>query len=234
MARLQLNLLPDIKMQANKQEKVRNRLVGVAVMVSLVCFGVFVLMALTVYGLQKKQLSDSNKQIETASAELQKIPNLNKVLTVRNQLGQLVNLHQSKHTISRLFSYLKQVTPQDVSINQVALDTATNSIRLTGTAASPHAVNVFIDTLKYSQFRMGKSGSLQSAFIGVVENSFGLSDNGVNFSLTFKFDPQLFAGYRVDSQGKVVTPILVVPNKATSRSVSDDLGNLFNSQPKAP
>lgn len=231
MARLQLNLLPDIKLQANQQQRTRNLIISIAIIVTGICVAILLLLAVTVYGIQKKQLNDSNKKVQQASDQLKAIPNLDKVLTVQKQLSSLTNLHQSKHISSRLFDYLTKVIPSKVSISQISVDFATNTIKLSGTTNSQYTVNVLVDTLKHTQFKMGQNASELNAFTLVTEDSFGFTQDGTAFSISLKFDPLLFANNKTDKDGRVITPILVIPNKTTTRSSLDDPGAaLFNGQ----
>ncbi|MBI4034741.1 hypothetical protein HY380_02475 [Candidatus Saccharibacteria bacterium] len=230
MSRPQLNLLPDIKLTYIKQQRTRNLITTSAILISAVCLLVFLIMLVTVYGLQKKQLSNSDKSIASSTAELQQITGLNDILTVQNQLTTLSSLHKQKHHAGRIFNYLTKLTPADISVSNVSIDFKGAAMGISGTAGSAHSVNVFIDTLKFTTYRLaGQSG--RPAFPSVVESSFGLSALGVNFSLNIKFDPMLFSSAAVNSNGQVAVPRLSVPSKNTTRSqLKNPTSNLFSGQ----
>ena len=228
-SKIQFNLLPDVKLRYIKTQRNRNVVIWGAILVSGAALAIFLIMAITVYGVQKKQLSDANKDVTNASNDLKAITGLNKVLTVQNQLQSLVSLHQGKHVTSRIFTYLPQVTPTKVSFSSLALDFSASTMTISGTADSHHTINTFIDTLKFTTYKVGSQDTDHAAFPTVVENSFSITKGQATYSLTVHFDPTLFSNKLLDGQGKAQTPKLTVPKKVTTRSVLNDPGNvLFN------
>ncbi len=91
---MQLNLLPAVKMEYIKAQRSRRLVLSVSVIVTIAAVALLLLL-LSVSGLQKKHLSDLNKDIATESNKLQNEPQINKMLTVQNQLGSLTNLHDT-------------------------------------------------------------------------------------------------------------------------------------------
>jgi Tfp pilus assembly protein PilN len=229
MSGVEFNLLPDTKMDVVKAGRTRSTIISIAFLVSAASLAIFLLLLFTVYVVQNKQLSDANKDIQTANDKLKGINSIEKILTVQNQLDTLPGLHQGKHISSRLFSYLPQVTPTNVSITHLTLDTATNQLKISGDANSQHAVNTFADTLKFTTFKINRDDDPKKAFPTVVESEFALSgstDKEVTYTLDVSFDPALFSG----SQS---APSLQVPSLTTTRSVLDDPNNqLFTGQTK--
>jgi Tfp pilus assembly protein PilN len=226
MSAIQFNLLPDIKLKYIEAQRSRNLVFGVALLVSAAAIVGFLIMLFTVEVVQKKQLDNANKAVTSASQQLQGISDLDKVLTVQNQLQTLTSLHASKHITSRLFSYLPEVTPTDVNISSVNLDTTNNTLAITGTADSQLSVNTFIDTLKFTTYKANSQDSEHVAFPSVVEDSFSFDQGKASFSLTVGYDPVLFS----NTTGQ--TPQLIIHNQVTTRSVLEDPSNvLFNGQP---
>ncbi len=229
MSSVQFNLLPDIKIQHLKTERTRKTVLAVCILVSAAAFAIFLLMLLTVHVIQKKQLSDANKDIATYSTKLKNVDNLDKILTVRNQLTSLVALHQSKHVVSRLFAYLPEITPTNVNVGRLTADFVANTFVIDGTADSQHSVNVFIDTLKFTTFTTSANTAPRSAFPSVIESSFGASGGNLGYTLNVTFDPVLFSNNTVDNQGHAAQINLKVPNLTSTRSVLNDPSNvLFN------
>lgn len=200
---------------------------------------IFLFMLINVDVINKKKLSDADKSIANYSHQIENIPNINKILTVQNQLQSVSSLHQNKHLTSRLFQYLPQVTPSNVCLGQVTLDTANTSLQVQGNTDSLKSINVYIDTLKFTTFKQNGQDSSKSAFPTVVESSFGLSSSNAtgsagtqcagkpapaNFQLTITYDTTLFSNAQ--------SVALNVPvGQYTTRSVLDDPSNpLFNGQ----
>ena len=231
MGRAQFNLLPDSKYERLKTEKSQHTLKGLFIFISIGATIIFIFFFLATNVLQKKQLSDSDKDIKNLYSELQNVENLNKMLTVQNQLGSLVDLHRNKHVSSRLFTYLPDLTPINVSIGRVGLDFKTSSITIDGTADSQKTVNVFVDTLKFTTFSAGQQANDKQAFSTVVQSNFSVGSGNVSYTLSLTFDPLLFSNNVLDANGKQITPSLKVPKLTTTRSVLADPANvLFNGQ----
>lgn len=224
MNKVEFNLLPDVKMDVVKASRTRNTIVSISFLASAASLAILVLLLFTVYIVQNKQLSDANKEIETANNTLKDINGLDKILTVQKQLQTLPGLHQDKHISTRLFTYLPQVTPTNVSIGSLSIDMAANVMQISGTAKSQHAVNTFIDTLKFTKYITSADNSPKDAFPTVIETNFALSGAQVTYLLDVHFDPALFSN-------KQPAPTLQVPTITTTRSVIDNPSNqLFTDQ----
>lgn len=223
---VQFNLLPDVKLEFNRQQRTK-RLVYLASGLSVViALALFIISFASVNILQKKLLSDANGNIISYSNKLKNIPNLDKVLTIQNQLNSLPGLHQKKHVVSRLFDYLPQVMPANVHVGKLNMDTTANTITIIGTADTIESVNKFVDTLKFTTFIVGQDQSTsKSAFLSVVLTKVDRNDKGASYTIDTSFDPALF-----DASQNVS---LVVPNETTTRSIlntPDANSLLFNGQ----
>lgn len=229
MAGPQFNLLPDIKMVGVKLQKTRKLVTSAAVLISAVSLALLLIMMLTVYVVQKKQLSDAGGDIASMSERLRSTENLDKILTIQNQLNTLTGLHKNKHATSRIFTYVPEVTPSNVNLGNLSIDLAASTIQIDGTADSQKTVNIFVDTLKFTTFTLGSDSSAHSAFPSVVLSSFSIAEAKASFSLNITFDPALFANNAVDSSGNPTVPKLNVPKLTSTRSVTEDPSNvLFN------
>jgi len=228
---VQFNLLPDIKLEFDRQQKAKKLVYTLSFLVSALVITVFIISFLSVNVLQKKLLNDAQNDIIKYSKQLKSIPDLEKVLTIQNQLNTLPGLHQSKPITSRLFTYLPQVTPSKVFIGQITMDLGAGTVTLNGTSDKLETVNQFIDTLKFTKIGIGgvAQKDAKPAFTNVILASAGRTDKTANYSITASFDPSLFDG----SQN--IT--LMVPKEITTRSVTEspDINNLlFNGDTGQP
>ena len=139
-------------------------------------------------------------------------------------------LHQNKHITSRIFTYLPQVTPANVQISRISLDLGSGVITIDGTADSQISVNTFIDTLKFTNYKVGEQGQETKAFPTVTETSYSINPGTVNYSLSITFDPTLFANNLLDDQGRPQTPTLVVPKQTTTHATTDAASPLFKTE----
>lgn len=226
MSMVQFNLLPDVKMQYVKVQRTQNLIVSISILVAAASLGIFILTFFTANVVQKKQLSDASKDVAKYTKELRSKPNVERIVTVQNQLKALVPLHQQKHITSRLFSYLPALTPVTVQVTDLSIDFTTNTILISGTSNSQQSINTFIDSMKFTTYKIGKDGEPQKAFSNVLETSFTLDENGgkADFTISTQFAPDLFSNNLGGEQ-----PILIVPKLTTTRSVVEDPANsLFN------
>lgn len=231
MSRVQLNLLPQAKMASVHAQKTRNLVISIAFLVGAASIAVFLLTLFSVDVIQTRQLASADKSITDSTAKIKEIESLDKILTVQNQLKTLVSLHQNKHVSSRIFTYLPQISPASAHVGRLGIDFSTNILQIDGTADSTHAVNTFIDTLKFTNFTTPGQTTPKSAFPSVIENSFGVGQGNVSFSLTVHFDPILFSNAVYDTNQKPESPVLKVPSLTTTRSVLNDPANvIFNGQ----
>lgn len=235
MSQVQFNLLPDTKLAAVKSNRTRSLAVSIALIISAASAAIFLILLSTTGVIQKKQLSDADKTIAADTAKLQSMTGLDKMITVQNQLSTLVDLHKNKHISSRIFSYLPQVTPTQVSLGHLTMDFKANTMQIDGTADTQKSVNTFVDTLKFTTYIVNTGDSPKSAFPSVVESGFSIGAKNVSYSLNITFDPALFGNNILDSQGHPKAPTLQVPKLTTTRSVTDDPANLlFNGQNNVP
>lgn len=217
---IQINLLPDVKLQYLKVRRTQRLVVSVSTLLIVASLFIFVLLIGTVDVFQKKNLSDLNHDISTYTKQLQNTPNLNKILTVQNQLQVLTNLHDQKPAASRLFGYLQQVTPSDASISEFNIDYTQNTISMTGNAGSLDTVNAFTDTLKFTTYKKS-DGTSANAFTSVVLSAFSRNASGATYTITASFDPNIF------SNGTNAS--LSVPNIISTRSIIEQPTDLFQS-----
>lgn len=222
---IQFNLLPDIKQEFVKVNRLKRTVIVIAVLVSASLLVIFVLL-LSWDGLQKKNLSDINRDIATNESQLTSTPNLSKILTIQNQLNSLPALEQQDPVTSRLYGYLSQITPTAATISTFNADFGQHTADLSGDADSLATIDVFADTLKFTTYTVaGKSTTGQKAFSNVVLSAFSTSGADATYTLTFDFDPALFSNANTS-----VT--LTVPPEVTTRSVIDQ--PLFKQTAKPP
>lgn len=225
---IQLNLLPDVKLEYIKAERSRRLIFSISFLVAAASI-VLLLLLLSVEGLQKKHLNDLTKDIASNSKKLQNEPQITKILTVQNQLGSLTELHAQEPAAGRLFTYLNQVTPNNVNITDLKADFTQQTMTITGTSDSLANVNKYIDTLKYTTFTTGDGSKPQPAFNNIVLSSFSLNSGtqdasqAANYTITLSFDKTIF-----DITQNVK---LEVPSVTTTRLGVDQPTDLFKAAP---
>lgn len=233
---IQFNLLPDVKQEFIKAQRLKHLVIVVSIAVAAVSIFVTLMLFMVVNVYQRTQLTNVDKRIAEGSKELKGTESLDKILTIQNQLNNLTALHEAKPATSRLKDYISAVTPKDVTYAKIELvltlpenaqvTMTENSLTFTGAADSLKTVNQFIDTLKFTKYQVitetkddsGKVVSTEkseekNAFSNVVLDTFGRDDKEASFTIKLNFDSVIF-----DNKVKVA---LVVPETITTRSVTE-------------
>jgi len=240
--KLQFNLLPDVKQEYLKTKRTKRTVITASVIASSISLFILLFMITNVYVINKQQLSRADDNVKKYSQELQGIKNLDKILTIQNQLTSIQSLHQSKHKMSRVYTYLPQLTPAHVCMTQMSVDFASGTWTFQGNSDSQKSINTFVDTLKFTKYKSNGQSTGLYAFPSVVESQFGIHTSGTNsadsvkcdgvpapagYQLIVKFDPVLFSN---SSRIELDVPQGLV----TTRSVLDDPSNIFNGEVKKP
>lgn len=233
---IQFNLLPSVKLEYVRAKRNKRLTMLVAGLVGSVSLAIMLLLLFSVQGVQRKYSGDLSKDIKKESQKLQGISELNKILTVQNQLNTLPSLHDQKPVSSLLYTYLKQFTPAKVSIASLDVNFDETTMDITGSSESVNLINKYVDTLKFTNYSVtykeekdkkpcvfqeisfNSDTKIQvcKAFSDVVLE-FGRDDKGAKYQITMKFDPAIF--------GSTYTPTLMIPeNKITTRSQTEKPG----------
>lgn len=228
MSMVQFNLLPDVKLQYIRVERTKKLVYTIAGLVSVISLALFLIALVSVDVLQKSEMNSAGTSVDKASSQLKGITQVNNIITVQNQLKSLVSLHQNKNITSRIFTYLPQLTPANVSINKLDLDLTKDTMDISGTANSQQDVNTFVDTLKFATYKVASTDTPKAAFTSVVESGFSITANNISYSISVQYDPKLFANNLLDSQGKPQAPTLTVQKSPAAAQLNPN-STLFNS-----
>lgn len=209
---IQFNLLPDIKIQYLKARRQKHLVMLGSTVVIIFSVTVMVVLLSIVFGLQKKNIGDLSRDVDASSAELKSTKNLNRMLTVQNQLNSLGALHDDKPVTTRLYKYITQLTPTAASISSLSVDFTKNTITVNGAADSLGTVNTFTDALKFATYHTEDAPKKEKkAFSSVVLSTFGRDTKSASYTIDASFDSVLF------SEQSEVT--LTVPNITTRTGV---------------
>lgn len=216
---IQFNLLPDVKLEYIKARRSKRMVLLISAGLTAFALIVFIGLFMVVNVFQTKRINDLNKDIKKHTATLEKVPDLDKILTLQNQLGSLTSLHDQKVISSRTMDYLAQVTPAKATISDIQIDFGAHTMSITGNADALSTVNKYADTLKFTTYTTNESTEPKNAFSDVVLASFASTEKGASYQLTMTFDPVIF------DATKQVT--LSVPKITSTRSETEKPGDLF-------
>lgn len=211
---VQFNLLPDVKLQYIKTRRMKRIVTIVSLTVAVASVIALVLVFVSVQVAQKKHLANLNKDIAKEVKTLNSVEDLNKILTVQNQLKSLPGLYDDRKISSRIFGYISQLTPAAANISSFKLDMNGNTVSIAGTADGTTTINQYADTLKFVTYTTTavKEEDQKRAFSNVVTN-LALTDKKTTFVINASFDPVLFDGKE--------TPVIKVPKIISTRSETE-------------
>lgn len=221
---VQFNLLPAVKIEYLKAVRTKRLVTSGAVIAIAVSLSIVALLFINVNFVQKKHIDNLTADIDSKVEELEAIQDIDKVLTVQNQLSVLTGLHEQKPATERVLPYLSKITPQSAKISQSSIDFVENTMSISGTADSLVTVNKFVDTIKFTKYQVQDNGQQGTAFSEVVLASFSVNSSEVTYQIDFKFDPVIFENTKVVE--------LIVPNIVSTRSQTEKPTDLFQAQPE--
>lgn len=233
---IQFNLLPDVKIEFLKTRRRKRLIMIISQLASAVTLGIFVILFLFVRINQQKHIRDLDKDIKSNFTKIQSIPDIDKILTIQNQLNSLPELHDKKVVSSRLTDYLSKVTPNDATISDVKVDFDASTMTIAGNSPNLVGVNTFIDSLKFTEFKVNSNnGASGKAFKDVVLQSFSvaLAGDKTKYEISVSFEPAIFQQVKeTTNQPEPVT--LTVPKITSTRSATEKPNSLFVPQPVQP
>lgn len=141
---ISLNLLPDVKKDLLRVRRERNLVVSISVVVVGASIGVLLLLSgtLGVLVATKALMENGIKNDEQTIKQAQKKKQLDKYITIQNQLKQIGKLKSDQQVYSRLMDYLTQLNPaapNNVQISSAKIEAPAGSSGDTSSSSSSSA-----------------------------------------------------------------------------------------------
>lgn len=239
---IQLNLLPDLKKEFIKSQKNKSFVISTSILVTLGALGLSALLFVYVTFAQQVQIGLITQDIGQKSKELSDIPDINKYLTIQNQLASIGSLHDGKGLYSRLFDFFNVMNPSppnNINLASAQLVTSDKSVLFNGTTATFESLNVFVDTLKNIQVSYTPQGSdkptKENMFEQVFVQNSGLGKTGttqvVSFTVRAVYKDSAFNASNTGAKAEV--PAITTTPSATQSPVPQAQTTtqpLFNSE----
>lgn len=238
---IEINLVPDVKQELIKAQRVRASVISMAIIVGIAAVGVVVLLAIWVFAIQTTRSILTDDTIKNESAKLAKVADVSNTLTIQNQLSKLPAMHDSKSIDSRLFDILTTINPAEpnsVAITNVSLDSNAKTIRIEAQAKNRYpALEVFKKTITGTSFDYTENDERQSVALASQmsdsDRSYGEDATGaevLRFTLTFTYPDKLFS--RTAKNATIVAPersnvtdsFLGVPESLFTQRANDTQG----------
>lgn len=213
---IQFNLLPDIKLEYIKAQRAKRSVMLIATIVSGASIALVVLLFITVSGFNR-HINNLDKDIADKTSELSDIEDLDKIITIQNQLGSLTSLHEQKPVATRFYTFLPQLVPannetQNISISNANVNFEESTITFEGSANTLIIINQFVDILKFTTFTDADNNE-KNAFTDVVL-AFQTQENSVNYDISLKFEPLIFSSLH---DAKLKVPEIISTRSETQK-----------------
>jgi len=128
----EINLVPEVKHQMIKAQKLRNLVLFICIVVSAVSLGVVAILFSIKSG-QDIAMSSQDKKLEKMSAKLMGFEELGDFVTVQSQLGKLQEIADNKRVLSRVFGALGAMLPTGgdvVQLSELRVDLDASTLRM--------------------------------------------------------------------------------------------------------
>ena len=220
---IEINLLPDIKRQYLKSQRIKQLFILGSFGAVVIAGAGVILMWFFTLG-QNYHMDRLQEDIVEKIEELQAVEDLDKVVTVQNQLRVIESISDTKPEAKQLFNYLTKVTPDKVDLGSVIVDFSENqSIEISGLGSDFKAINTFIDVLKNATFTYKDADGDFNAFNSVVLAGQGEDDSTgkKSFKIEMGFNEGIFDNNLEDL-------VLSVPTITSTQSETQRPKSLFD------
>lgn len=228
---IEINLIPSVKKELLKTRSMRNRVIslssfiGTSLVIGVVVLGVIFGGQLAAEAIQDNTIKDKYKELSSTE-------DLDKIVTIQNQLTKISSLHDSKKLNSRLFDVVSAVNPaapNDVTFSMIKLNPEEKTITLEGSAVQGYeALESLKKTILRTKIKIeGESTNEVPLADSIIdgEASFGENNEGkrvLQFSMSFNYPDELFAVAR-DAKVSIITPTGRVDVTDSKQSIPESL-----------
>lgn len=229
---IEINLLPNVKRELLKTRAMRNRVISISFLVGGASIAAVVVLAL-ILGSQIAGEAVQSGVIKDRNDKLMAVEDLNKVVTIQNQLTKINEQHSRKKINSRIFDVVtavNPVVPNNVSFSDIKVNPESKTITLEGSAVNGYSA---LETLKKTilntkiQTTDGDKSSEVSLTKDIKDGdtSFGENSEGkkvLQFSFSFEYAEELLAPAN-NGTVSVLTPTGKVDVTDSRQGIPDSL-----------
>ena len=229
---IEINLLPNVKRELLKTRAMRNRVISVSFLVGGASIAAVVVLAIILGG-QIAGEAVQNGAIKDKNDKLMAVEDLNKVVTIQNQLTKINEQHSRKKINSRIFDVVtavNPVVPNNVSFSDIKVNPGSKTITLEGSAVNGYSA---LETLKKTilNTKVQTTDGDKSSEVSLTkeikdgDTSFGENSEGkkvLQFSFSFEYAEELLAPAN-NGTVSVLTPTGKVDVTDSRQGIPDSL-----------
>lgn len=235
---IEINLIPDVKRELLKAQRVRATVITGSITIGVISLSIVAVLLIYIFAVQTVRSAVADESIKTESQKLTSVEDLDKVLTIQNQLSKISELNAKKKIASRLFDVVGATIPPEpntVRLSSLSLDTANSRLVLEGQAANGYpALEIFKKTVDGAVVRFMQNDAEQEVKLATNISTSDISDGQdasgarvLRFTLAFTYPIELFAPAAEDLriaitvQGNVTDSYLGVPKSLFTQRATD-------------
>lgn len=237
---IEINLIPDVKLELIKSQRARAKVVTFSLLISIISIGIVAALAAFIYGVQNIRGGIVDGTINSEFAKLQEVEDLDKTLTIQNQLSKISELHDNKNIYSRLFNVLVAIipdAPNEIKISSLSVDSDTQTISIDGQAVNGYAaLEVFKKTIAGANVRYNIDDNEETqeaalaSDISTKDVSYGEDSSGqkvLRFTISFVYDDNLFSPLSkntsivIGTKGNVTDSYIGIPKSIFTDPATD-------------
>lgn len=229
---IEINLLPNVKRELLKTRAMRNRVISISFLVGGASIATVVVLAL-ILGSQIAAEAVQSGVIKDRNDKLMAVEDLNKVVTIQNQLTKINEQHSGKKINSRVFDVVtavNPVAPNNVSFSDIKVNPESKTITLEGSAVNGYSA---LETLKKTilNTKVQTTDGDKSSEVSLTkeikdgDTSFGENSEGkkvLQFSFSFEYAEELLAPAN-NGTVSVLTPTSKVDVTDSRQGIPDSL-----------
>ena len=203
---IEINLIPDVKQELLKAQKVRSAVISISIIVGIAAIGIVIVLALYVFGAQLLRDKLANDSITKQYNQLSSVEDLANTLTVQNQLTKLSAVHDDKNINSRVFDVLSTIIPAEpnaIAITKLSINSEEKTITIEAQAVNGYpALETFKKTVAATKIVYSLEGEDKQTTVPLAseiidgDRSYGDDESGkkvLRFTMTFTYADELFA-----------------------------------------
>lgn len=196
---ISINLLPDVKKDLLKVRRERNMVVSISIIAVGISVGILAILGIWMGSLAviKASAEGRIKQAESTIEAAKSNDQLDRYLTIQNQLAQIDGLKSTQPIYSRIMDYLIQLNPaypnnvllssvQLISSSSAENETGEITMTMDGTVSNFASLDVYKNTLVNAQiiYESKDEAASTSSDITVVESNSNSNTSGAAGSIT--------------------------------------------------
>ncbi len=211
---IEINLIPDVKQEMIRAQKMRNTAISLSILVALVAGAVVAILGVLV-GVQALRENMARAEIKKQFSTFQSTEDIEKALTIQSQLTAISAINDKKTINSRMFDVVAAINPpapNDIKYSSIKLDPAAKTIMIEATAANSYvATDTFRKLILNTNLESSRDGQVSTVpltdDVQITDASYGENGDGqrvLSFRATFVYPDGLFDNSVTDV--RVVTP----------------------------